>query len=159
MRPVNLIILHCSATPDGADYPPEALERDHLARGFSQAGYHFYVRRSGEIVPMRHPGMVGAHVKGHNRHSIGVCYEGGLGADGLVTDTRTPAQKDSLNALILYLTLEYPDATVCGHRDLSPDANYDGIVSPDEWVKGCPGFDARLEYGGITLNDEDENEL
>lgn len=146
MRPVKMIVIHCTATPPGVAYSPATLEADHMARGFDRAGYHFYIRRSGEIVAMRPLGMIGAHAKGHNRFSVAVCYEGGLDADGQAADTRTGAQKESLTALLIYLLGQFPEAGICGHRDLSPDANYDGIISPDEWVKGCPGFDAAAAY-------------
>lgn len=152
MRPVHLIVIHCSATPSGVAYEPEQLEADHLARGFHRAGYHYYVRRSGEVIDLRPLNMIGAHVKGHNRFSVGICYEGGLNAEGQAADTRTQEQKVSLLALHLCLLEDFPKARICGHRELSPDANYDGIVSPHEWVKGCPGFDAGTEYAILMLN-------
>ena len=37
---------------------------------------------------------------------------------------------------------------VVGHRDLSPDNNQDGKITPNEWLKTCPGFDAGWELGG-----------
>lgn len=154
MRPIKLIVIHCTATPKGVAYSPAALETDHMARGFHRAGYHFYVRRSGELVAMRPLGMIGAHVKGHNRYSVGICYEGGLDAAGEPADTRTGAQREALLALLIYLTGQFPEARICGHRDLSPDANYDGIISPDEWVKGCPGFDAITEYADLQPSDK-----
>ncbi len=153
MRPVNLIVIHCTATPEGVAYTPGRLEADHRARGFQCTGYHYYVRRSGEVVQTRPLGMIGAHVKGHNRHSIAISYEGGVDAEGQPADTRTPEQKVSILAILIDLIDMYPQARICGHRDLSPDANYDGIVSPDEWVKGCPGFDAETEYEGVMSNE------
>lgn len=67
MRKIDLIVLHCSATRETQEYTPEQLERDHKARGFVRAGYNYYIRRSGEIVPMRPIEQVPAHVRGHNR--------------------------------------------------------------------------------------------
>ena len=52
-RKINLIVIHCSATRVDKDYTPEQLERDHKARGFNSAGYNYYIRKSGEVVPMR----------------------------------------------------------------------------------------------------------
>lgn len=139
MRKVDLIVLHCSATRSITEYTPEQLERDHLARGFSRAGYHYYVRRSGEVVKMRPLEMIPAHVKGHNRHSVGICYEGGLDAQGVPADTRTPEQKDTLLRLLHELLLHYPQSRICGHRDLA--------------AKACPCFDATKEYQRLTFND------
>lgn len=79
MRKINLIVLHCSATRETMEYTPEQLERDHKARGFFSAGYNYYIRRSGEVVPMRPPEQIPAHAKGYNAFSLGICYEGGLG--------------------------------------------------------------------------------
>ena len=73
----------------------------------------------------------GAHARHYNAHSIGICYEGGLDEKGKPADTRTPAQKDSLEDLLYGLSLDYPDAEILGHRDLP-------------WVrKSCPCFDVK----------------
>lgn len=146
MRPVNLLVIHCSATRDNREYTPEQLERDHKARGFHQAGYNYYIRRDGEIVPMRPLGTIPAHVKGYNRHSVGICYEGGLDCNGYSADTRTPAQKKSLEILLLQLLTLFPGSRICGHRDLSNDLDGDGVITPAEWMKECPCFDAEKEY-------------
>ena len=93
-----------------------------------------------------------AHVKGHNSESIGIAYEGGLNASGKATDTRTTAQKQSLETLLRFLLLTYPGAKVCGHRDLSPDLNHNGIIEPCEYIKECPCFNVRTEYGYLMEN-------
>ena len=77
--------------------------------------------------------MVGAHCKNHNRHSIGVCYIGGLSKDGKPADTRTDAQRIALRNLLEQLHRRYPDALIVGHRDLDPQ-------------KVCPCFDVANEY-------------
>lgn len=143
---VKFIVLHCSATRCNTSYPAYQLDQDHRARGFDGAGYHFYVRRSGEIIPMRDLHRIGAHTLGYNRCSIGVCYEGGLSASGRAEDTRTPEQKRSLRLLMRTLRSFYPSAKILGHRDLSPDRNGNGRVEREEWLKACPCFDAILEY-------------
>lgn len=145
-RKINLIVIHCSATRIDKDYSPEQLERDHKARGFQSAGYNFYIRKSGEIVPLRPLERIPAHVAGFNQHSIGICYEGGLDVHGQPADTRTDAQRESIVHLLLDLVCDFPDSRICGHRDLSPDRNGDGRITPDEWTKQCPCFDAEEEY-------------
>jgi N-acetylmuramoyl-L-alanine amidase len=150
MRKINLIIVHCSATPEGKDYTVEDITRWHKARGFNGIGYHYVVYRDGTIHGGRPVTEIGAHCEGHNANSIGVCYIGGLANDGETPkDTRTTAQKLSLIKLLSQLKKLYPHAVIKGHRDCSPDLNKDGKIEPSEWVKECPSFDAQTEYKGI----------
>lgn len=146
MREIKFIVIHCSATQVNRDYTPEQLDKDHKLRGFVRAGYHFYIRKSGEIVRLRPDWMVPAHVKGYNQKSMAICYEGGLDEKGKPADTRTKEQKVSLLALLKTMRCLYTEARVCGHRDLSADLNGDGVITPDEWIKQCPCFNARKEY-------------
>lgn len=147
---IRYIVLHCSATRSTQDYSPEALERDHLGRGFRGIGYHYYVRRSGEVIPCRPLDQIGAHVRGYNHCSWGVCYEGGLDSTGQPTDTRTPKQRASLLRLLAQLKGYAPQARILGHRDLSPDRNGDGRITPDEWLKSCPCLEAEDEYAPLN---------
>ena len=78
MRFINLIVIHCSATRCDRSYTEHDLTTDHLRRGFSGAGYHYYIRRNGDIKTLRPMTQPGAHVRGHNAHSLGICYEGRL---------------------------------------------------------------------------------
>lgn len=134
MRTITLFIIHCSATKPGVAYGFEACRRDHVRnRHFTDIGYHFYITRDGCIRQGRPVGQVGAHCRGHNAHSIGICYEGGLDASGCPADTRTPAQRASLLALLRRLKGDCPRALIVGHRDLNPQ-------------KACPCFDAAGEY-------------
>ncbi len=148
-RKINLIVIHCSATREDRDYSPEQLTRDHKKRGFNSAGYNYYIRKSGEVIPMRPLELIPAHVAGFNKNSIGICYEGGLDSKGKPSDTRTPQQKEALINLLITLVAQYPDSEICGHRDLSPDKNNNGIIEPSEWTKLCPCFDAKKEYRHI----------
>jgi len=84
----------------------------------------------------------GAHARGYNAHSVGICYEGGLNERGRPADTRTDFQKHSLRVLVMLLLRDYPGSRLCGHRDLSPDLNGNGEIEPEEWIKVCPCFDA-----------------
>lgn len=141
MREINLIVLHCSATRADRDFTENDLEVCHRHRGFNGAGYHFYIRKNGDIKNTRPLEKPGAHALGYNAHSIGICYEGGLDVRYRPADTRTEWQKHSLRVLIRTLLMDYPGCRVCGHRDLSPDRNGDGRISPEEWVKECPCFE------------------
>ena len=86
MRFINLIVVHCSATRCDRCYTEHDLTTDHLRRGFSGAGYHFYIRKNGDIKSLRPLSLPGAHVRGWNAGSIGVCYEGGLDECGRPAD-------------------------------------------------------------------------
>ena len=135
-RSINEIIVHCSATPDGKDYTVAEIRKWHLARGFSDIGYHYVVYRDGSVHNGRSVNLIGAHCTGHNSHSIGVCYIGGLDRNGKTAkDTRTTAQKSALVKLIRELKSLYPRATVHGHMEY---AN-----------KACPCYDAKSEYKSL----------
>ena len=133
MRRIDLIVIHCSATRCNQSFPVTALIRCHADR-FGFTGYHYYITRDGETYQTRHEQLVGAHAKGYNSHSLGVCYEGGLDSHGRPADTRTPKQKRALLKLLKRLKKEHPQAQILGHRDLP------------KVKKACPCFDARAEY-------------
>jgi len=146
MRKINYIVVHCSATREDCVLTVEALRAKYLRRGFSGIGYHYYIRRDGTVLHTRPLSLVGVHVEGQNAHSIGICYEGGLDAQGEPKDTRTPEQRAALRLLIHQLLRRFRgDVRVCGHRDLTPDPNGDGVVEPAEWVKMCPCFNVSSE--------------
>ena len=94
MRKISLIVIHCSATRVDRDFTAKDVDTAHRFRGFSCWGYHYYIRKSGQIEPMRDEDTVGAHARGFNAISLGVCYEGGLDEDGKAADTRTSARKN-----------------------------------------------------------------
>ena len=136
MRTINEIIVHCTATPEGKDYTVDDITRWHKERGFKTIGYHYVVYRDGSVHEGRPLAEGGAHCKGHNAHSIGVCYVGGLTADGRkAKDTRTLEQKEALVLLLVRLKTQFPLANIHGHRDFA--------------AKECPSFDATREYVGI----------
>ena len=134
MRTISLLIVHCSATPEGKSLSAEACRQNHIRhRGFRDIGYHFYITRDGKIHNGRPLEEPGAHCLHHNRHSIGICYEGGLDAEGHPKDTRTLAQRASLLALLRELRRLFPQALIVGHHDLNPQ-------------KACPSFHCAREY-------------
>lgn len=144
-----MIVLHCSGTRTTQRYSFQQCREDHLQKGWKDIGYHYYITRDGEIHEGRPLAQAGAHCKGHNRYSIGICYEGGLDAAGTPCDTRTKEQRRSMRRLLTCLHDQFPDAIIFGHRDLSPDLDGDGRVEPDEWMKQCPGFDVLLDYADL----------
>lgn len=148
MRQINKIVVHCSATKEGQNISRDTIRQWHLDRGWRDIGYHFVIELDGSIHPGRPLEEQGAHVRGHNADSIGICYVGGLDSSGAPKDTRTDIQKDSLDILISGLKKQFPGSFVCGHRDLSPDRDGDGKVERHEWLKACPCFDALNEFKG-----------
>ena len=121
MRTITLIVIHCSAVKPNQTSSVAQIDTWHRQRGFKLGiGYHYVVRRNGEIEAGRPEWLVGAHCVNHNKYSIGVCYEGGLNARGQPADTRTPEQKVALRRLLEILHRHYPKAVIVGHHDLNP---------------------------------------
>jgi N-acetylmuramoyl-L-alanine amidase len=132
MRKIDKIVIHCSATPAGRDIGADEIRQWHLDRGWSDIGYHFVIRLDGTVEWGRPISRIGAGVAGHNIGSIHVCYVGGMDC----IDTRTDAQKASLEVIISSLCHVFPGAEVLGHRD------FEGVS------KCCPSFDVRAENYG-----------
>ena len=121
MRKISLIVIHCSAVTPDQESSAAQIDTWHRQRGWKFGiGYHYVIRRNGEIELGRPEWMVGAHCQNHNQHSIGVCYEGGLDIRGQPADTRTPKQKATLRRLLEDLHRRYPHALIVGHHDLNP---------------------------------------
>lgn len=132
MREITEIIIHCSATKEGHSFFAADIDRWHKAQGWSGIGYHYVIDIDGKVETGRAESQTGAHTKGHNANSIGICYIGGLDRDGKPKDTRTPEQRKSLAELVARLKVKYPKATVHGHNEF---AN-----------KACPCFNVRKEF-------------
>ena len=116
---INLIVVSSSVTRCDRSYTEHDLTTEHLHRGFSGAGYHYYIRKDGDIIslcPIEKPGI---NAKGYSENCIEICYEGGLNEFGHPADTRTPFQKHSLRVLIMLLLRDYPGFSVCGNRNLA----------------------------------------
>jgi N-acetylmuramoyl-L-alanine amidase len=132
VRKINKIIIHCSATREGEDISAATIDRWHRDRGWSGIGYHYIVSLNGNIEYGRPIDKQGAHVKNHNKGSIGICYIGGLDEHLDPKDTRTIEQKESLLDLIKTLKRLHPGATVHGHNEFA--------------AKACPCFNVEEEY-------------
>lgn len=141
-KKTTLLVVHVTATPPSADIGAKEVRAMHLARGFSDIGYHWVIRRDGRVEKGRDERAIGAHVAGWNSTSIGVSMVGGVDARGKPEDNATPAQYQALERLLREMLKRYPAATICGHRDLSPDGDRDGVIERAEWIKECPCFDA-----------------
>lgn len=137
----DYIVVHCADTYADMDIGAKEIKRWHIKeKGYSDIGYHFVIRRDGtrEIgrnIDLHVPDMdeVGAHVKGHNWHSIGICLVGGKGKNDKPEQNFTPEQYEALWEIIGILKVHYPKAEVVGHRDLNAG-------------KACPSFDVKAAY-------------
>ncbi|MDE7152985.1 MAG: N-acetylmuramoyl-L-alanine amidase [Muribaculaceae bacterium] len=132
MRKITRIIIHCSATPAGRHFTVSDIDRCHRQRGFNSIGYHYVIYIDGSIHPGRPESQIGAHCKGYNADSIGICYIGGCDTAMRPADTRTPKQRKALIELVATLRLRYPDATVHGHYEFA--------------AKACPSFNVEKEF-------------
>lgn len=141
-KATDFLVVHCSATPPSHNWGRADIDRSHRNRGFIAIGYHFVIKRDGTVETGRPVDTQGAHVEGYNSRSIGICMIGGVKQGDLnaIENNFTPAQFDALAVLLARLKSDYPKARVLGHRDLSPDKNRDGKITPNEWLKGCPSF-------------------
>lgn len=152
MRKIDLIVVHCAATTPDKDLGVVEIRRMHQAKGWSDVGYHFVIRRNGRVEKGRDESVVGSHVSGYNATSLGVCLVGGANKEGRGENNFTPEQFESLKIVLSDLRKRYPTARMCGHRDLSPDRNKDGRVTPDEWLKECPSFDVGSWLSKVGIN-------
>ena len=94
MRGINLIVVHCSATKADRDFTEQDLEVCHRRRGMNGPGYHFYIRKNGDIKTPRPIHKHGPHARGYNAQSTGIWYEGGVSEVGVPADGRTVEQEE-----------------------------------------------------------------
>lgn len=135
MRKINEIIVHCSATKPKVDIGAAEIRQWHVKDNhWADIGYHYVIRLNGTIEKGRAEWRAGAHCIGHNAHSIGVCYVGGLDQNGKSADTRTPEQKKALLKLLRELKSRY-HCDVHGHNEFAK--------------KDCPCFNAHEEYKNL----------
>jgi hypothetical protein len=145
MRPINTLIVHCSASPFGN---AELIRGWHVQRGFKDVGYHYIIlngypdgehwsklrpvlQQDGVIETGRPLDRIGAHSKGHNRDSVGVCLVGDRAFTG--------RQLEALRRIYLDLLDINPALQVLGHCEV-------------EAGKTCPNLD--MDWVRQYLNDQ-----
>lgn len=128
------------------DLPEDVQGRS--GRGWSDIGYNNVIRKNGVLEHGRDLSRAGAHAKGYNKNSIGICMVGGVDIYNNPEDNFDDRQKETLRAYIDTMIEVFPGSKVVGHRDLSVDMNEDGVITPDEWLKMCPCFDVKEWYYG-----------
>jgi hypothetical protein len=167
MRDVNLIVIHCSASPNtrtlftgeagkpGFSTPAQEIDRWHRERGFSRTeswrrrqnpaitslGYHFVIARNGALFTGRHLGEVGAHAAGWNLTSVGICMIG--------TDAFTAEQWKTLRETVDSLAAKFniaktsPGLKVIGKKGFVTSPGICGHRDLPGTAKACPGFDVK----------------
>ena len=131
----NYLVIHCSATRADQEITAEHIRRWHVDdNGWSDIGYHWVIERDGKIQHGRHAQSQGAHVRGHNHESIGICLVGGMAENGDPEDNFTPEQWLVLEKLIEVLQVRYPAAQVVGHYYFTPDKTCPNFVL-EHWVQ------------------------
>ena len=129
MRTITEIIIHCTATRPDATCTVESIRQYHKSLGWHDIGYHYVIYPDGSVHTGRPVEEVGAHCPGHNAHSIGIAYVGGLDADGRPADTRTPLQHLALLQLVQDLMEEHNITSIHGHNEYA--------------TKACPCFNVQ----------------
>lgn len=134
MRNIDTIIIHCSATYPDMDVDAAWIKDIHVNQnGWSDIGYHYVIKRNGEVEQGRDENVAGAHARGWNSDSIGICLIGGLARDGNQPCNFTAAQWRSLDTLVHDICDRYDIEEVLGHNDVSE--------------KTCPTFDVKAWWG------------
>ena len=105
------IILHHA---EASHASVEDINQWHLERGWAGIGYNYYVRKDGTIWRGRPEWAVGAHAKGHNDKSIGICCEGTY-----MVETMPAAQLAALKDLIRDIMSRYGKLKLLRHKDVN----------------------------------------
>ena len=135
MREIEKIIIHCSATPPSMDIGAEEIRRWHVDdNGWSDIGYHYVIRRDGTVEPGRPLEKAGAHCRGYNQKSIGICLVGGTAeSNGASEFNFTWNQIKELEQKLITLECLYNGVTIHGHNEFSE--------------KACPVFNVQAMFG------------
>lgn len=139
MRKIKSIVVHVSDSPDNKDIGVEDIRQWHIQKGWSDVGYHYVVKQDGQVEKGRPIEKPGAHTKGYNSDSIGVCWVG-------KTEITKEAFASLMNLLLKLLdTYNLSCQHVYGHYEFNPK-------------KTCPNLDmeqVRELLGNMRYADQD----
>lgn len=160
MSKLQLLCIHCTATPEGRAVYPDDIRRWHLSpiseggRGWSKVGYSDMIMLNGMPINLVKyndddivdPWEITNGAVGINKIARHVVYVGGIDKDGKPKDTRTPEQLETMKSYVRTFITKHPDAKICGHNQFAP--------------KACPSFDVPkwLRSIGIPENNIYEKE-
>jgi len=146
VKSIEYIVVHCSATKPSMNIGVEEIDKWHRDRGWAKIGYHIVIRRNpgklGGLIEYGDRSLLeaGAHVKGYNYKSIGVCMIGGVDNFNNPENNFTQEQFRALSKTINFLHGIFPNAKILGHCDF-PKVN-----------KACPVFDVEA-WVEMNIND------
>mgnify|MGYP002624048465 FL=1 len=133
-KSTEYIVIHCAATKASMDIGLTEIRKWHVQdNGWRDVGYHYIIRRNGEVELGRSIRDTGAHAAGYNHKSVSVCMVGGMAEDNSAEANFTAQQWTALLDLVKQLKSNYPDADVIGHNEISE--------------KECPSFDVQKWKG------------
>lgn len=124
----KFIILHHSEV--SSPHTAEDVHRWHQKRGWAGIGYHYFIAKDGEVFEGRPHNTVGAHTRGHNHESVGVCFEGNFDKEEL-----TKQQERAAVELLTQLRKAYPQAQLRRHNDFTPKKTCPGKRFPFAWLQ------------------------
>ena len=126
----DYIVIHCSATKPSMDIGAETIKDWHVnERKWRDIGYHKVIKRHGDVEDGRDIRDSGAHSAGYNSKSVGLCMVGGMAEDNSAENNFTAQQWTALLDLVKQIKVDYPEADVIGHNEISE--------------KECPSFDVQ----------------
>ena len=133
---INSVILHHSASPMDRT-TIQSIHNWHLQRGWLGCGYHYVIHPEGTIFQGRPLNTIGAHARGYNERSIGVCVVGNF-----EVEYPTLCQQEALGKLLLYFINDKFRSnflSIKGHRDvtatLCPGKNFTFYIPVVEYSK------------------------
>lgn len=152
MRPLQLLVIHCTATPSGRNVTGADIRRMHTSppptgRGWKQVGYTDLFHLNGTVERLVHnnedanvdPWEITNGATGYNSIGRHIVYAGGVNPGLKPTDTRTPEQKEALRKYVIDFVRRFPCAKVAGHYQLDNR-------------KACPSFDVPAWLRSIGIN-------
>ena len=92
-RKIHRVFIHCSASDHPHHDNIDTIRSWHVARHFSDVGYHFFIQKYGTLEYGRNIEKTPAAQKGHNLYTLSICIH------GLKEENFTQAQFDTLNKL------------------------------------------------------------
>ena len=129
-KSTDYIVIHCAATKASMNIGLTEIRKWHVQdNGWRDVGYHYIIRRNGEVELGRSIRDTGAHAAGYNHKSVSVCMVGGMAEDNSAENNFTAQQWTALLDLVKQLKSNYPDADVIGHNEISE--------------KECPSFEVQ----------------
>lgn len=126
-RPVDLLVIHCTATPPEMDIGVKEIRKWHMDKGWSDVGYHWVIRRDGTIEDGRPVNLIGAHTRGYNKKSLGLAMVGGVDENMRPEANFTGKQWHSLGLMCRGTRAVLPKIAIQGHNEF-------------DFGKACPSF-------------------